>query len=168
MRIVQKALATVDVDLLWDARKRVQFETELRHLDRSVLSILQKADKTFERIELQKESAANARGFQVDFLRRMPQDADPHPYRFSADKDDLWPVQARRANVLTEAPRFEYPVIGSNGQIALMRTVAPSVFVAFKQWMSDQQDRDPNKRMRDGLQARIVQALMDEARLPRP
>lgn len=165
VRIVQKALATVDVDLLWDARQRVQFETDLQRLDRSVLSILQEADKSFQRIDLQMESAANAKGFQVDFLRRVPQGNDPHPYRFSADPDDLWPVQARRANVLTEAPRFEYPVVGTTGQMALMRTVSPKVFVAFKQWMSEQRDRDPLKRERDGLQARIVQGLMDEGRL---
>lgn len=165
VRIVQKALATVDVDLLWDARKRVRFETDIQHLDRSVLSLLQEADKTFQRIELQKESAANAKGFQVDFLRRMPQDTDPHPYRFSKDPDDLWPVQARRADVLTEASRFESPVIGTNGQMALMRTISPQVFVAFKLWMSEQRDRDPIKRERDGLQAKIVQGLMDEGRL---
>lgn len=165
VRIVQQAMATVDVDLLWDARKRMQFETDMRHLDRSVLSILQEADKTFQRIELQKESATNAKVFQVAFLRRRPQDGDPHPDRFSADADDLWPVQARRANLLTEAPRFEPPVIGTTGQIALMRTVSPQVFVAFKRWMSEQPDREPIKRERDGLQASIVQALMDEGRL---
>lgn len=165
VRIVQKALATVDVDLLWDARKRVQFETDIQRLDRSVLSILREADKTFERIELQKESAINARGFQVDFLRRIPQDTDPHPYRFTEDPDDLWPVQARRANILTEAPRFEHPVIATTGQIALMRTVSPAVFAAFKNWMSQQVDRDPIKRERDRLQARIVQSLIDEGRL---
>lgn len=165
VRITQKALATVDVDLLWDARKRVQFEADIKRLDRSVLSILQEADKTFQRIELQKETAVNSKGFQVDFLRRVPQGKDPHPYRLTADLDDLWPVQARRANILTEAPRFEYPVISTTGQVALMRTVSPKVFVAFKQWMSEQPNREGIKRERDKLQADIVQSLLDTKRL---
>ena len=165
VRIVEKALATVDVDLLWDARKRVQFETTVKRLDRSVLSILQEADKSFTRMELQKETAVNDKGFQVDFLRRIPEGKDPHPYRLTDDLDDMWPVQARRANILTEAPRFAYPVISQVGEIALMRTVSPQVFIQFKEWMSREPTRDPLKRSRDRLQAQIVQQLLDEQRL---
>ena len=49
IHIIQGTLATQDVDLLWDARKRVQFMTDLQHLDASMLSILKRADATFER-----------------------------------------------------------------------------------------------------------------------
>lgn len=165
VRIVQKALATIDVDFLWDARKRVQFETDIKRLDKSVLSILREADKTFNRIEQQKESAINSKGFQVDFLRRIPEGKDPHPFRLSDDLDDMWPVQALRANILTEAPRFDYPVISTTGQVALMRTISPKVFVQFKRWMSEQTDREALKRERDRLQADIVQSLLDSKRL---
>ena len=37
VRIVAGALATQDVDLLWDARKRVQFMTDLQKVDSSML-----------------------------------------------------------------------------------------------------------------------------------
>ena len=50
----------------------------------------------------QNETAINAKGFEVDFLRRQPDGDDPHPFRFSDDEDDLWPVQALRASVLTK------------------------------------------------------------------
>ena len=46
VRIAQGALATLDVDLSWDARKRVQFMTDLERLDASVLSVLKRADPT--------------------------------------------------------------------------------------------------------------------------
>ena len=47
VRIVQGALATQDVDLLWDARKRVRFVSDLARLDASMLRMLQHADASF-------------------------------------------------------------------------------------------------------------------------
>ncbi|MBS0318408.1 MAG: hypothetical protein JSR49_14915 [Proteobacteria bacterium] len=166
VRIVQGALATQDVDLLWDARRRVRFITDLGKLDVSILSVLQRADATFRRKEGQNETAINARGFEVDFLRRQPEGEDPHPFRFSDDEGDLWPVQALRASVLTNAPRFEQVVIAATGRMTLMRTIAPETFVEFKRWLAEKAPRRPQpKRRRDLRQAAIVQALLDEGLL---
>lgn len=166
VRIVQGALATQDVDLLWDARRRVRFLTDLGRLDLSMLRVLQLADPTFQRKESQNETAINARGFEVDFLRRQPEGDDPHPFRFSDDERDLWPVQARRASVLTNAPRFEHVVISATGRMALMRTIAPETFVQFKRWMAQKAPHRPEpKRRRDQRQADIVQVLLDEGLL---
>ena len=166
VRIVQGALATQDVDLLWDARKRVRFLADMEKLDSSVLRVLQRADPTFLRKEGQNETAINAKGFEVDFLRRQPEGDDPHPFRFSDDEDDLWPVQALRASVMTNAPRFDHVVIAATGRMALMRTIAPESFVEFKRWMGSKLlQRPPSKRQRDLRQASIVQALLDEGLL---
>ena len=166
VRIVQGALATQDVDLLWDARRRVQFMTDLERIDTSMLRVLQRADPTFIRKEGQNETAINAKGFEVDFLRRMATGEDLHPFRFSADEDDLWPVQAVRASVLTEAPRFEHAVISSTGRMAIMHTIAPASFVEFKRWLATQApNRAETKRRRDLHQAEIVQALLEQGLL---
>ncbi|MEI8326851.1 MAG: GSU2403 family nucleotidyltransferase fold protein [Betaproteobacteria bacterium] len=166
VRIVQGALATQDVDLLWDARKRVRFITDLGKLDSSVLHVLQRADATFLRKEGQNETAINAKGFEVDFLRRQPEGDDPHPFRFSDDEDDLWPVQAVRASVLTNAPRFEHMVISATGRMTLMRTITPESFIEFKRWMAAKApQRLESKRRRDLRQADIVQGLLDEGLL---
>lgn len=163
VRIVQGALATQDVDLLWDARKRVQFVTDIGRQDLSVLRMLQKVDPSFRRKEGQAETAINDKGFEVDFLRRMAVSDDPHPFRFSADEEDLWPVQALRASVLTEAPRFESVVISATGRMARMPTIAPISFVEFKRWLAEQApNRADAKRRRDRRQADIVQALLDQ------
>ncbi|BDU58235.1 hypothetical protein LMORI2_12170 [Limnohabitans sp. MORI2] len=163
VRIEQAALATLDVDLLWDARKKVQFISDMAKLDDSVLSVLQRADRTFVRKEGQNESAINATGFEVDFLRRMQEGDDPHPFRFSDDEDDIWPVQAMRASVLTSAPKFERVVVSATGRMAKMRTISPQTFVEFKYWLAEKaQARDPIKRRRDERQARIVQKLLNE------
>lgn len=166
VRIVQSALATQDVDLLWDARRRVQFMADVGHLGISILSILQKADPSFQRKEDQLGTAINDKGFEIDFLRRMTQDDDPHPFRLTADEDDLWPVQARRANVLTEARRFEQVIVSVTGRMALMSTIDPAAFQEFKTWLANEApDRPAIKRRRDAQQARIVQALLDEGLL---
>jgi hypothetical protein len=162
VRIEQAAMATLDVDLLWDVRKKVQFVSDMAKLDDSVLGVLQKADKTFVRKEGQNETAINAKGFEVDFLRRMQESDDPHPFRFSKDEDDIWPVQAMRASVLTSAPKFASVVVSSTGKMAILKTVSPQTFVEFKRWLADKADnRDPIKRRRDQRQADIVQKLLD-------
>jgi hypothetical protein len=69
VRIVQGALTTQDVDPLWDARRRVQFVTDLERIDTSMLRVLQRVDPTFRRKDLHNETAINDRGFEVDFLR---------------------------------------------------------------------------------------------------
>lgn len=166
VRIVQGALATQDVDLLGDARKRVRFVTDLGKLETSMLHVLQSADPTFHRKEGQNETAINARGFEVDFLRRQPEGDDPHPFRFSDDEDDLWPVQAVRASILTIAPRFDHVVVSATGRVALMRTIAPAAFVEFRRWMASKAPQRPEaKRRRDLRQAEIVQKLLDEGLL---
>lgn len=166
VRIVQGALATQDVDLLWDARRRVQFMTEMSRLHTSMLAILQKVDPSFRRREDQLYTAINDKGFEVDFLRHLAEGDDPHPVRLSEHEDDLWPVQARRANLLTNARRFEQVVVSASGRMALMRTIDPAIFVAFKRWLaSEAPDRPAIKRRRDANQAAIVEALLNEGLL---
>lgn len=166
VRLEPGALATQDVDLLWDARKRVRFLTSIEELDSSILRVLQRADPTFERKEGKYETAINAKGFEVDFLRRQPEATDPHPFGFSADEDDLWPVQAVRASVLTNAPRFDHVIISATGRMTLMRTISPKSFVEFKRWMANNAPyREEFKRRRDLHQANIVKALLDEGLL---
>jgi hypothetical protein len=163
VRIVQAALATQDVDLLRDARRRVRFITDLGKLEASMLQVLQRADPSFQRKEGQLETAINAKGFEVDFLRRQPEGDDPHPFRFSDDEDDIWPVQAVRASVLTTARRFDHVVVSATGRMALMRTISPQAFVEFKRWMAKAaKHREEVKRRRDLRQAEIVEGLLEE------
>lgn len=162
VRIAAGALATQDVDLLWDARKRVQFLGTMDKLDSSVLKVLQRADPSFRRMDNQLESVINDKGFMVDFLRRMAVEDDPHPFRFTDDEGDIWPVQAQRAEAFLNMPRFEQAIVSVTGRMALMRTISPAVFVEFKRWMSSLESRPAGKRRRDVLQADIVQRLLDE------
>lgn len=162
VRLDADALATRDIDLLWDTRKRIQFATQLARVDSSMLGVLKKVDSSFRIRQSQKYTAVNKDGFEVDIIRRARTGNDPHPVKLSDDNDDFWVAQARRANVLLDGPQFSAVVVATNGTMARMHTVAPTTFVAFKRWLAGQRDRDALKRRRDELEADAVQKLVDE------
>jgi hypothetical protein len=165
LRFASEITSTRDIDLLWDTRKRVMFAQRLKQDSPSMLAALQKVDKTFQVIEDQKYTAINKDGFEVDIIRRLASEGDPHPIRLSDSEDDFWVVQAKRAGELMNAPEFTEVVVSEGGAMARMTTIHPTVFVSFKRWMSKEPDRDPLKRRRDALQADAVEWALHE-RLP--
>ena len=162
VRVESAAVATRDVDLLWDTRKRFKLATQLKRLDSSMLALLRKVDKTFALVDGQRYTAVNSQGFEVDILRREVQEQDPHPARLSDAEEDFWVVQARNAEQLVSAPRFSAIVVGASGQMARMNTVHPLAFARFKRWLAVRPDRDPLKVSRDILQADTVEQLVGE------
>ena len=162
VRLDSDALATRDIDFLWDTRKRILFSTQLAKVDSSMLGVLKKVDNTFRIRKSQKYTAVNKDGFEVDIIRRERAGNDPHPIKLSDEDEDFWVAQARRANVLLDSPGFSAVIVASNGTMARMNTVHPATFVAFKRWLANQPDREALKRRRDVLQADAVQTLLDE------
>jgi hypothetical protein len=146
VRIAEQAMATRDVDMLFDTRKRLAFFTVMQKLDSSLIGLLRKADASFEVVEDQHYTARNKDGFEVDVIRRMASGIDPHPLRMS-DK-------------LASARRFDQVVVAISGEMALMRTVHPLDFARIKLDLSQQAGRDANKRGKDALQSAIVNTLV--------
>ena len=161
VRLDSDTLATRDMDLLWDTRKRISFSTQLAKVDSSMLGVLKKVDSTFRIRRSQKYTAINKDGFEVDIIRRERAGDDPHLIKLSDEDEDFWVVQARRANVLLDSPAFSAVIVATNGTMARMDTLHPATFVAFKRWMASQPDREALKRRRDVLQADAVQTLLD-------
>ncbi len=162
VRINEQAMATRDVDMLFDTRKRIAFFTAMKKLDSSLIGVLRKVDRSFEVVEDQRYTARNQDGFEVDILRRVAQEADPHPLRMSADEDDFWAVQVSMGEKLQSARRLDQVVVATSGDMALMRTIHPLDFARIKQVLSQQTGRDPNKSGKDALQSRIVTELVNE------
>lgn len=156
------AVATRDIDLLWDVRKRLAFATALHKVDSSMLGVLRKVDSSFRVRDSQKYTAVNKDGFEVDIIRREKANDDPHPIRLSEDEDDFWAAQAPRAQELLDSPKFSAVIVATNGDMARMNTLAPMAFVRFKTWMSALPEREPLKRRRDALQADSVAQLVRE------
>lgn len=161
VRLDADTLATRDIDLLWDTRKRILFSTQLARVDSSMLGVLKKVDSSFRMRKSQKYTAVNKDGFEVDIIRRERVGSDPQAIKLSHDDEDFWVAQARRANVLLDSPGFSAVIVASNGTMARMHTVHPATFVTFKRWLANQAEREALKRRRDVLQADAVQALLD-------
>lgn len=156
----QDAVATRDIDMLWDVRKRVAFATALHRVDSSMLEVLRKVDASFRRRQSQKYTAVNKDGFEVDILRREQMADDPHPVQLSGDEEDFWVAQAPRAQQLLDSAAFSAVIVASNGDMARMNTLHPMAFVRFKRWMCTLPERDPIKRRRDALQADAVEHVV--------
>lgn len=156
-----EALATREIDLLWDTRKRIRFITQMDTLGSSMIGLLKKVDTTFEIRDDQRYTAVNSRGFEVD-IRREAVDGDPHPLRLTEDEDDFWAVQAKRAGVLLSSQPFTQIIMSVSGHMARINTVSPVAFVEFKRWMASQPNRDPMKIDRDRLQADLIDQLVRE------
>lgn len=153
-------VATRDIDLLWDVRKRLHFAEALKQENTSMLGVLKKVDKTFRLKTLQKYTATNNDGFEVDILRRMREPDDPHPIRMSDDEDDFWVTEALNANQLLDSPSFSSVIVSTNGNMARMNTLHPLSFTKFKRWMSQLPSRNPLKKRRDAMQADIIEKMV--------
>ena len=161
VRVMPGALATQDVDLLFDTRKRVSFMTRLAENDLSLIDILRKVDKTFAVKEDQLQTAVNATGFEVDVIRRTAKDGDPHPLRMSHKDDDFWAVQVDSGDTMVSSERFSQVIVSTDGSMARMTTFSPAAFVRLKRKLSTSPSRDPLKKSKDALQAEIVQELIE-------
>ncbi|MBK5273686.1 MAG: hypothetical protein JJE30_01360 [Desulfuromonadales bacterium] len=158
-----EAMATQDIDFLLDVRKRISFVTKMKYANSSMLKLIQKVDPSFRLREDQKYTAVNSRGFEVDIIRREPEDGDPHPMRLTDDEDDeFYVVPARNAGILLDGPPFSAIIVSATGHMARMNTISPLTFIRFKRWMAEQADRDTMKRSRDLLQANLVEELVSE------
>ncbi|MBT2336317.1 hypothetical protein J7E49_20690 [Variovorax paradoxus] len=160
VRFVPQAMATRDIDLLFDTRKHLAFFSRMKESEVSLLGLLRKADKSFERLEDQKETVRNATGFEVDVIRRFAKDGDPHPLPMRDDEDDIWAVQASTGERILNSPRFSQMVVSTTGEMALMNTMHPLDFVEVKLALAKYPNRDPLKRSKDVLQAELVATLV--------
>jgi len=162
VRVGSEAMATRYMDLLFDTRQRTAFVSTLRRLDSSLLAVLRKADPSFRVLRDQLQTAVNDDGYEVDIIRRTAKDGDPHPLRMSASEDDLWAVQVSSGEKMVSGRKFGQLVVSASGHMAQMQTLHPLDFIRVKTKLSADSQRDPLKRPKDGLQARVVQSLWDE------
>ena len=162
VRVQSGAMATQDLDLLFDVTKLRALTTLLKRSEtRSLIAVLQRADKTFKVRRDKLETAVNDAGFEIDVIRRMQVDGDPHPLRLSDDENDFWAVQADQGGAMASSPKFSQMVVSAQGEMATMHTLHPLAFVRLKTALSQRPGRDPLKAPKDRLQAQVVQALWD-------
>jgi hypothetical protein len=152
---------TGDIDLLMDSRGGLRFIVSDEIADRSLMKVLKSIDKSFEKTR-QPYRAQNAQGFLVDLIKPM---RDP-PWQVDADQigdggaDDLTASEIAGLIWLENAPAFESMVIDERGAPLRIVVPDPRVWAAHKLWVSQQLDRVPIKKRRDGQQAIAAAAIV--------
>jgi hypothetical protein len=160
---------TGDIDLMFDARRKVRFAAGHAISERSVMAILQKVDRSFERAR-QTFRAENRDGYLVDFIKPMP---DPPwanvPEQLNAtEPNDLVAASIEGLNWLEESPDLTSVAIDDRGMPFTIITPDPRVFAAHKFWLSKRLDRGATKRARDAAQAAAAGRLVAEYLLHLP
>ena len=155
-------LATQDMDLMWDTRPKLSLVMEKGMEPRGLISLLKKADRSFERMGKAKYRAVNKNGYMVDLIKTMPKDIRRFEKRRIGGSGDLQAAEVRNLQWLISYPKFSQIVIGEDGLPAMMIGPDPRAFALHKVWLSHQKDRDPLKKKRDRGQGLAVAHLVME------
>ena len=160
--------ATLDIDLLLDARMSLRIATSDDVTEPALIELLRKADKSFQRTS-QTFRAVNSEGYIVDLI--TPQRNPPwlnERVQIGVAADELAAVPIGGLAWHESAPSFEAVAIDEKGGPVRIVASDPRVFAAHKLWMSQQPDREPIKRRRDAAQARAVAQLVSRYLLHLP
>lgn len=162
VRISVVALDTHDVDIFTDARKRVEFVSDISQDAVHVLALLQRADPSFQGHgeTLKYESYINDKGFEVKFLRPNTEEVNSPAIQLPDNDGALGSATTCWTALLTQSPMFSQIIISATGRIATMHTIDPQTFVDFKRSMSTLKNRESIKRKQDAQQADMVQAML--------
>ena len=153
--------ATDDFDLLFDARRRIRLVARDEVSDRSLMALLQRADRSFERMP-RTFSAVNRDGFIVDLIKPMPEPPweEDREQVAPPGEDDLVAVAIEGLRWLENAPAFEAVALDERGTPVRMVTPDPRAFAIHKLWLSNLANRPPLQRQRDRAQAEAVAGLV--------
>lgn len=151
---------TGDIDLLFDSRGGLRFIVSEDISERSLMSVLKRVDKSFERSR-QTFRAQNAEGYMVDLIKPMRNPPwKPDRTQLGADDADMVASEIEGLVWLENAPVFEAIAIDERGFPLRIAAADPRVFAAHKHWVSQRVDREPIKRRRDADQAVVVGGIV--------
>ena len=159
---------TEDIDLLFDARAGLTFAAGDDISHPSLLHLLQKIDRSFER-SIQTFRAVNREGYLVDLIKplRNPPWLNERQ-QIGTAADDLLAVEIEGLSWHENAPAFEAVAIDEKGAPCRIVATDPRVWAAHKLWLSKRQDREPIRRRRDEAQAKTIGHLVAQYMLDLP
>ena len=159
VHFILELLASGDVDLLYDARKKLTVVSD--KLDgHGLLGLLKKADRTFECIRENGYRAANAGQFMVDLVIAPQGMYSPEGVTFA--KADWVATEVPGLQWLLNSPKLDTVAIDEDGWPVPMRVPDPRAFALHKAWLSEQTSREPLKKPRDLEQARALAKVVVE------
>jgi hypothetical protein len=147
--------ATQDIDLMFDARRRLSLAMAPEINETGVMGLLRTVDPTFSN-RPGYFRAVNDEGYYVDLIRPAGRDEIADDLGGLSD-NDLVPVAIFGLEWLMNAPRFEEMVIAADGLPAWVSCVDPRVYALYKYWLATKvEDRSALKKSRDKAQAMAV------------
>jgi hypothetical protein len=154
-------VSTEDIDLLFDARAHLGLAATLPVSERSLMNVLRKVDRSFER-DLNTFRAINRDGYLVDLIKPAPVPPwKKEPDTLSAAPDgDLIAAGIEGLEWLQNSPAFEAVVIDEQGMPLRLISPDPRAFAIHKLWVSQRQDRAALKRKRDIGQAEVAAQIV--------
>lgn len=156
--------ATADIDLLWQHRRKLTVVgTEAQSppdVAEGLLGVLKKADKTFELLDKQRFRAVNSAGYMVDLIRQMPRPPWKDEPAQLGGTSDFVAADLTHMDWMLSAPKLHQTVLAQDGRAFEMTVPDPRSFMLFKQWLSQQDGREPIKKGRDATQSKIIRQLL--------
>lgn len=152
------AVATDDIDLLFDHRRRLRLVTTANE---GLMGALRAADPTFTPVARGSYRAVNAKGFMVDLIQPMPRfPSSAATQTRITEKDELTAAEIEGLAWLQNCPQITQIVIDERGYPLRMKVPDPRAFALHKLWVSEQPSRDRVKALRDKGQAIAVAGLV--------
>jgi len=155
--VMPALMETGDVDFLWDNRSELKLISNDSSPD--FLSILQKADKSFKRTNVNYR-AANKNGFMVDLVVEEPKNMMGETRNRIGGYNDLIASEIGSLRWLINSPSIDVTVIDQRGLPLIMRVPNPRSFAIHKLWLSEQPSRSTGKAKRDMEQAYTVASMV--------
>ncbi len=151
-------LATMDIDLLFDAQKKLKLRGEINHS--GLVGLLKKADASFQIAAAGHYRAVNNKGFMVELIKTIP----VPPMKIEKQSvfnvaGDLVAAEVAGLTWLDNAPNFKHLVIAEDGVPVEFVMPDPRYFALHKLWLSQLDNREAVKKPRDLQQARAVAKL---------
>ncbi len=151
--------ATIDIDLLWDVRQRLQLTGDM--VEAGLIGILQSVDTTFEKTASYR--ATNADGYFVDLIRPPPTPMEQDDgIRSIGRGDDLKAAEIEGLWWLKNVPAFGAVAVAEDGYPVRIEAPHPIAYAAHKMWLSGRPNREAGKRRRDAAQGQLVRELVHE------
>jgi hypothetical protein len=123
------------------------------------LRLLHQGDRSFQAVPGDGLMAINRQGFRVRLVH-PPTARSPHRMLVKDDAGFTVPAESGDLAALVGAPKFSQVVIGRRGDPVIMTVPDPRALALHKLWLSQQEGRRPEKRIRDRRQAAALAELI--------
>ncbi len=114
--------------MLWDIRPRLQLFAIDDVDNKSLIGILQKADRSFDLLSKKSFRAVNQAGYMVDVIKPEPKSVLIAESRQVSSGDDHMAADVKNLQWLISAPKFDQIVSGDDGYPAGMVVPHPRAF----------------------------------------